>query len=94
VEVSQSLSFGYSSALSSVTARKDDMDQHNSTPMITCEGICSRKLHTLWQEHTLVSEIYDQEKYRFEQVYHCNRCNTPRRFGLTEVRVTGIGSKN
>ena len=42
----------------------------------------------------MVSELYDKAEYRFEQIYCCNRCGTKRRFGLTEVRVTGKGDQN
>lgn len=92
MDLSWHLPYGFSSAFTVAMEMEIDM-KHNTSPVITCEGTCSKARQTLWQRHTFVSEVR-VKPHEFEQIYHCNRCGAARRFGLTEVRITEKGESN
>lgn len=85
--------YGQSSVFTpDAVARKGLDTMHNTEPLITCEGKCS-KTEVRWTPHSFIRE-YKTGHHTFRQDYSCDTCGEIRQFGLTEIRITLKGESN
>ena len=73
---------------------RNELDmKHNTVPVLTCEGRCSKDRVT-WTTHEFIHEYRDKDLHGWRQDYACTICGEYRQFGLTESRVTPRGENN